>query len=172
MLSFFRATASAGLGFALLLVGGSMIKLAAIAIVGLSAVFSASSPDQWSATLKPSNGSTVSGSATADGVGSADSTLVKISIQGAPPNASLPWHIHNGKCGATTAVIGGEASYPKLQTSSSGTAEGTATIAVRPVKAGAYAVQVHRGTATPAKPGADVIACGDLNPVLNKKPTD
>ena len=149
-----------------------MIKLAVTAIVGMSALLNPSAPDEWSATLSPVNGSAIAGSASASGIGTADSTLVKISIHGAPPNVALSWHVHKGKCGATTDVIGGDASYPKLQTSSTGTAEATATIAVRPLKAGAYAVQVHRGSAAPSKPGADVIACGDLNPVINKRPMD
>ncbi len=147
-----------------------MIKFAAIAVVGLGSLLAAPSPDQWSAALQSSNGSSLAGSATAEGIGTADSTLVKISIHGAPPNATLPWHLHTGKCGATAAVVGAEAAYPKLHTSASGTAEGTATLAVRPVKSGAYAVQVHRGTAAPGKPGTDVIGCGDLRPVLNKMP--
>lgn len=148
-----------------------MIKLTAIAVVGLGTLLMRS-PDQWSAALHSSNGSSVAGTATAEGIGTADSTLVKISIRGAPANATLPWHLHTGKCGATAAVVGGESAYPKLHTSASGTAEGSATIAVRPVKSGAYAIQVHRGTAPAGKPGADVIACGDLRPVLNKSPID
>lgn len=148
-----------------------MIRLAVIAIVGMGTLLLAPSPDQWSAALQPANGGTLAGTATAEGIGTADSTLVKISVHGAPPNATLPWHIHNGKCGATTTVVGSEAAYPKLHTSASGTAQGSATLPVRPLKAGAYAVQVHRGTAPVGKPGADVIACGDLRPVINKMPT-
>lgn len=147
-----------------------MIKLTAIALVALNALFTASSSDQWSASLAPTGSGTISGTATAEGVGSADSTLVKISIQGATPNATLPWHIHNGACGSTKAVLGSESAYPKLMTSSAGTAEASVTLAVRPSKTAAYAVQVHQGTAAPDKPGSDVVACGDLKPVLNKTP--
>jgi hypothetical protein len=149
-----------------------MIRIAAIAMVGLGTLVVAPSPDQWSAALQPSNGGTLAGTATAEGIGTADSTLVKISIHGAPPNATLPWHSHIGRCGATTTVVGSEAAYPKLHTSASGTAQGSATLPVRPVKSGAYAVQVHRGYAPAGNPGADVIGCGDLRPVLNKMPSD
>jgi hypothetical protein len=149
-----------------------MIKLTAIALVALSALWNSSSPDQWSATLSPSNGSTISGTATAEGVGSADSTLVKISIRGATPNATLPWHIHAGKCGATKAVLGAESAYPRLTTSAAGSAEASVTLPVRPSKTGFYAVQVHRGTAASGKPAMQVVACGDLKAVLNKMPTN
>jgi hypothetical protein len=149
-----------------------MIKLSAIALIALNALLPSSSSDSWSATLRPSNGSTISGTATADGVGSADSTLVKISIHGAPPNAALPWHVHNGPCGATKAVLGSEAAYPRLRSSSAGTAEASVTVPVRPSKTGSYAIQVHRGTGAPGKPGSDVIACGNLMPVMNKMPTN
>jgi len=146
-----------------------MIKLTAIAIVALNALFTASPADQWSATLIPSDGGTISGTATAEGVGSADSTLVKISVQGAAPNATLPWHIHNGACGAAKAVFGSDSAYPKLTVSSAGTAEASVTLPVRPSKTGTYAVQVHRGSTSPDK-GMEVIACGALKPVLNKMP--
>jgi hypothetical protein len=147
-----------------------MIKLTAIALVALNALFTASASDQWSATLNPSDGGTISGTATVEGVGSADSTLVKISVNGAAPNATLPWHIHNGPCGATKAVLGSESAYPKLMTSDAGSAQASVTLPVRPSKTGSYAVQVHRGTAMPEKPGSDVIACGDLKLVMNKTP--
>ena len=148
-----------------------MIKFTAIAIIAASALLTPSSPDQWSATLHSSNGSMVSGTATVGGVGSADSTLVKISIRGAPPNATLPWHIHNGTCKVPGAVWSLESAYRKLQTSGMGSADGSATLPIRPSKAKPYAIQVHHGTAAPgAKPGSDVIACGDLLPMLNKPP--
>jgi hypothetical protein len=88
----------------------------------------------------------------------------------AEPNASLPWHIHNGACGSAGEILGSESAYPALQVSGGGTAEATVTLAIRPSKTGSYAVQVHKGTAAPDKPGSDVISCGDLKPVMNKMP--
>jgi hypothetical protein len=149
-----------------------MTKLTAIACVAVSALFHSSSSDQWSAALSPSNGSTVSGTATAEGVGTADSTRVKISIHGAKPNATLPWHIHLGTCSAAGRVLGPAAAYSKLRTTGTGSADALVTLPIRPSKSGSYVVQVHRTAASPAKPGTDVIACGDLRPVLNKMPTN
>ena len=148
-----------------------MIKLTAVALVAAYAVVHPTNPDQWSATLVPSNGSTVSGTATAES-GIPDSTRLKISIRGAEPNASLPWHIHNGACGSAGEILGSESAYPALQVSGGGTAEATVTLAIRPSKTGSYAVQVHKGTAAPDKPGSDVISCGDLKPVMNKMPSN
>ncbi|HEU5153850.1 MAG TPA: hypothetical protein VFU03_03925 [Gemmatimonadales bacterium] len=151
-----------------------MIKLTAIAIVAVNALFNvARSPDEWSATLHATNGSAMSGTVSAQGVGSADSTQFKISVRGATPNATLPWHVHTGACGTAGAVWGGEMAYPKLATSADGTAEASVTLAMRPSKTAKYAVQVHRGDAAPdAKPGSDVLACGDLRPVLNTTPNN
>ena len=149
-----------------------MTKLTAIAFVVVNALFKSSPSDQWSAALGPSNGGTVSGTATAEGVGTTDSTRVKISIHGAKPNTSLPWHIHHGSCSAAGPVLGSPTGYPKLQTTGTGSADGLVTLPVRPSKSGSYAVLVHGAAAAPAKPGSDVIACGDLRPVLNKMPTN
>jgi hypothetical protein len=148
-----------------------MIKLTAIALVAAYAVVHPTDSDQWSATLVPTNESTVSGTATAES-GIPDSTRLKISIRGAEPNATLPWHIHNGACGSAGEVLGSGSAYPALQVSGGGTAEATVTLAIRPSKTGSYAVQVHKGTAAPDKPGSDVISCGDLKPVMNKMPSN
>ena len=148
-----------------------MIKLTAIALIAASALWAQSSPDQWSTAVHSTNGSTISGTASVAGFGTADSTTVKISIKGALANASLAWHVHNGSCKAPGAVLGSESAYPRLQTSGTGSADGLATLPIRPVKAKPYIIQVHRGTAAGGvKTGSDVIACGDLMPMLNKPP--
>jgi hypothetical protein len=144
-----------------------MLKLTLIGLAALGAGVVAQ--DQWSATVRGMNGSGISGTANAEGVGSADSTLVKISIKGAPAGA-LPWHIHTGSCKAPGAVFGSEAAYPRLQAGSGGSAEGSVVLPVRPAKAATYAIQIHRGAGGAGQTGSDVIGCGDLLPVLNKTP--
>ena len=139
-----------------------MIKLTGIAAIALTALFSAELADQWLATLSPANGSTVSGTATAEAVGTADSTRVKISIRGAAPNATLPWRISGGRCDSVAAVLGADAAYPNLQTIANGSADASVTLPVRPLKAAPYTVRILGS--------AGVTACGDLKPVLNKMP--
>lgn len=155
-----------------------MIKVLAVAIFAGSAILTASTADRWSATLNPVNGSTVSGTATVELVGT-DSSRVTISIRGAQPNAVLPWHLHSGPCSATGGVFGSESAYPKLQAMGGGTAEANVTLPVKPTETGTYAVQVHQGKdgdemkkddpAAP-KPASDVVSCGDLKPVITNTP--
>jgi hypothetical protein len=148
-----------------------MIKITALALAAASALITGSSPESWTATLAGKNGSMVTGTATAEAVGN-DSTRVTISVRGAPSSAMLPWHIHNGPCSAATTVLGSESGYPKLQVSGTGTAEGSAVLAVKLSRTASYAVQVHRDATAPtmkddakeATPGSDVLSCGDLKP--------
>jgi len=147
-----------------------MIKITALALAAVSALITGSSPESWTASLAGKNGSMVTGTATAEAVGN-DSTRVTISVRGAPSSAMLPWHIHNGPCSATTTVVGAEAGYPKLEVSGTGTAEGSAVLAVKLSRTASYAVQVHRDPAPTMKddsksstPGSDLLSCGDLKP--------
>lgn len=148
-----------------------MIRLSGFALAVVSGVCLPQSSDQWSATLQPSNGSPVSGKATVAGIGSADSTVVKLTIRGASPGATVAWHIRSGTCAAPGAIFGSESAYTRLRADGTGSASASATLPIRPRKAAAYVIQVHRGNPTPASPGGDVLACGDLRPVLNKMPT-
>lgn len=155
-----------------------MFKTLAVAVIAGSAFLTASAADRWSATLNPVNGSTVSGTATVELVGT-DSSRVTISIRGAKPNAVLPWHLHTGPCSATGGVFGSESAYPKLQAMGGGTAEANVTLPVKPTETGTYAVQVHQGSDggevkkddMAPKPASDVISCGDLKPVITNTPS-
>jgi hypothetical protein len=154
-----------------------MLKALTVAVIAASGFFTASTADRWSATLNPVGGSTVSGTATVELVGT-DSSRVTISIRGAQPNAVLPWHLHTGPCSAPAGVFGSESAYPKLQAMGGGTAEANVTLPVKPTESGTYAVQVHQGKdsemnkddAASPKPASDVVSCGDLKPVITNTP--
>ena len=93
--------------------------------------------------------------ATADG-----RTRVSISVQGAPPNINLPWHIHPGICGGGSGTVFGSAgAYPMLGTTGDGRARLQVDLNMSPPTSGAHHVDVHAG------PGSnEVVACGDLRP--------
>ena len=68
---------------------------------------------EWSATIRPQDGSTISGTATAmprEG----DSMLVNISIKGAKAGETLTWHVHQGGCDKSGAVIGDASRYKPI----------------------------------------------------------
>jgi hypothetical protein len=110
----------------------------------------------WRATLEPKDGSKLSGTVTVEAVGP-DSSRATVEISGAKAGSAMPWHIHNGACGAAGAVVGAAAAYPVLQVGKDGSAKGTVTLAVATPVSGVYSVNVHAST-TNMTP----IACGSL----------
>ncbi len=110
----------------------------------------------WRATLEPKDGSKVSGTVTVEAVGT-DSSRATIEVSGAKPGSALPWHLHNGACGAAGAVIGSAAAYPALQVDKNGSAKAVVTLAVTTPVSGEYSVNVH-ASASNMTP----IACGAL----------
>lgn len=117
------------------------------------------SPQRWSVRLIPSSGSTAMGSATITAVPE-QRTRVSISVQGAPPNRNLPWHIHTGFCGGVGGpVLGSAGAYPMLGTAGDGRAQLQVDLNMPTPTGGSHHVDVHAG------PGSDLrIACGDLVP--------
>ena len=114
---------------------------------------------RWTANLTPQSGTTVAGSATVTPTPD-NRTRVSISVQGAPPNINLPWHVHSGLCGGGGGPAHGSAgAYPMLGTSGDGRARLQVDLLVPPPSTGSYYVDVHAG------PGSEtVVACGDLRP--------
>ena len=116
---------------------------------------------EWSATIRPQDGSTISGTATVvprEG----DSMLVNISIKGAKAGETHPWHVHQGGCDKSGAVIGDASSYKPFSV------EGQAGEATAKVKATLtvgvpYSVNVHRSLSDQG-----VVACGNLRPVAGR----
>ena len=129
-----------------------VLALAATAVVALSF-------KEWSATLRPQNGSTVSGTATAqDAAG--DSLVVTLRIKGAKSGDSNPWHVHSGGCDSSGAVLGDPSRYAPMAIGTDGSAEATARVkAVLTINV-PYSINVHRSPTD-----MSVIACGNLRPV-------
>jgi hypothetical protein len=114
---------------------------------------------EWSAMIRPLNGSTVSGTATAtprDG----DSLVVNIRIKGGRTGDSHPWHVHSGGCDSSGAVLGDPGRYTPMAIGADGTGETTARVKTVLTVGVPYSVNVHR---SPSDMG--VIACGNLRPI-------
>src|SRR5687768_2087779 len=115
-------------------------------------------PEAWNGTLSPVGGSSITGTAT--GTTSTNTTSVTVNISGAKAGDTLPWHIHDGKCGDASPPIFGDASaYPPLVVGANGTATGSATINGKLNEARSYIVNVH---ASPTNL-ATIVSCGDFN---------
>ena len=115
-------------------------------------------PEGWKGTLSAVGGTSISGTAT--GTTANDSTHVTVSIVGATAGATLPWHVHEGKCGdASPPVVGDAPAYPPLVVGSDGKATATAHISVKLNEAKNYIINVH---ASPTNMGT-IVACGDFN---------
>lgn len=115
-------------------------------------------PQIWKGTLSAVGGSSVSG--TASGSTANDMSNVTVNVVGATPGSTLPWHVHDGKCGdANAAIVGNVSAYPPLKVGSDGRATGTAHIMVKLNEARNYIINVH---ASPTNL-ATIVACGDFN---------
>jgi hypothetical protein len=131
---------------------GGMIGLAATAILALTF-------KEWSALIRPQDGSTVSGTATAS-PREGDSLVVNIRIKGGKAGESNPWHVHSGGCDSSGAVLGDPSRYTPIIIGSDGTGDVTTRVRSVLTVGVAYSVNVHR---SPSDMG--VIACGNLRPI-------
>jgi hypothetical protein len=115
-------------------------------------------PETWSATLMSVGGSGITG--TASGSSGHDSTHVTVNISGAQAGATLPWHVHEGKCGDAGPPITGPASaYPAIVVGSDGRGTATAHVPVDLNEAKDYIVNVHASTTNMGT----IVACGDFD---------
>ena len=115
-------------------------------------------PETYSSTIGSVGGSTVTGSAS--GTTGNDMTSVTVNISGATAGATLPWHIHDGKCtDASPPIVGAASAYPALVVGSDGRATATAQVAVGLNEAKNYIINIH---ASPTNLGT-IVACGDFN---------
>ena len=117
---------------------------------------------EWSATISPQDGSTVSGTATAQ-TRDGDTLLVNISIKGAKAGESLPWHLHSGGCDSSGAIIGDPSRYLPIAIGSGESAKATARVKTALTVGVPYSVNVHRSVSD-----MGVIACGNLRPVAGR----
>src|ERR1044071_9926381 len=75
----------------------------------------------WNGTLNAVGGSGVTG--TASGTSANDMTHVTVNVTGARAGATLPWHVHEGKCGdASPPIVGPASAYPPLVVGANGRA--------------------------------------------------
>ncbi len=134
------------------LVGGTMGATPADGGMGMGAM------DRWTATLEPQNGTSVTGTASVMPGTAAGTTMVEISVMGAPPNGTHPWHIHAGTCGSGGDIVGPPAEYPPLTVDANGAGSATATVNMAAPTTGDYYVQAHM---SPTDLGT-IVACGNL----------
>lgn len=118
----------------------------------------AGAAEGWSGTLNAVGGSGVTGSAR--GTTGHDMTHVTVMVMGARPGATLPWHVHEGKCGdASPPIVGPASAYPPLVVGADGHATAEAHLNLDLNEAKNYIVNVH---ASPTNLGT-IVACGDYN---------
>jgi hypothetical protein len=86
-------------------------------------------------------------------------TEVTVALNGASPNETHPWHVHEGACGSGGPIVGDASAYAPLQVGSAGSANGSANLALELNEAKDYYVNVHAS----ASDLQTIIACGDLD---------
>jgi hypothetical protein len=131
-----------------------MIRLAVTACA--VAIAAAVAPMKWTAHLQPMNGSKIEGNATVTPDGASKMT-VTLTIAGAEPGATYPWHIHTGKCGPG-GVYGPGSAYTPIKADPYGAAKLTVTVPIAAPESGDYHVNVHKS----ASDMATIVSCGDL----------
>jgi hypothetical protein len=134
-----------------------VLALAATAVVSLSF-------KEWSATLRPQDGSTVTGNATAQPM-TGDSLVVTIRIKGAKAGDTNPWHVHSGGCDSSGAVLGDPSRYAPMTIATDQSAGATARVKALLTIGVPYSINVHRSPSD-----MSVIACGNLRPVAGPEP--
>lgn len=134
---------------------GGVVALVATAALALSL-------KEWSATIRPQDGSAISGTATVvprEG----DSLQVTISIKGANAGDTHPWHVHQGGCDNSGAVIGDASRYKPMSVGPNQAGEATVKVKAALTIGVPYSVNVHRSLSDPG-----VVACGNLRPVAGQ----
>jgi hypothetical protein len=131
---------------------GRVVMMGAIAFLALTL-------KEWSAVISPQNGSTVSGTATAE-PRTGDTLTVNIRIKGAKAGDLNPWHVHSGGCDSSGAVLGDPSRYAAMAVGADGSGQATARVKALLTVGVAYSINVHRSPSDLA-----VIACGNLRPI-------
>lgn len=110
----------------------------------------------WTATINAMGGSGITGSAMVRPSGKTEAATV--SLTGAPPNSTLPWHVHSGTCATGGGVVGSGSAYTPLSVGADGKATSSATINASLDPAAKYHVNIHKS----ASDMGTIVACGDL----------
>jgi hypothetical protein len=82
-------------------------------------------------------------------------------VTGDEPGARRPWFLHRNTCAVSGAIIGADASYPRLDIPTNGIALATTLISVAIEPEGTYHVSLRESD----DQIENVIACADLAPV-------
>src|SRR5262245_9136150 len=102
-------------------------RFSAGAITIVAATTMTLSLKEWSATIRPQDGSTISGAATVvprEG----DTLQVNINIKGANAGETYPWHVHQGGCDNSGTVIGDASRYKPISVSPNKSGDATAKV--------------------------------------------
>ncbi|HEX9895456.1 MAG TPA: CHRD domain-containing protein [Gemmatimonadales bacterium] len=81
-----------------------------------------------------------------------------LSITNAPQNATLSWHVHQGKCGSNGPIVGSSAAYQPVKVDAQGSGTASASVTASLQEKGEYYADVHSSQ----DQGAQVAACGTL----------
>lgn len=86
-------------------------------------------------------------------------TTATLTVNGATPGASHPWHIHNGTCETGGGIVGDPGAYPPIVIGDQGTGRASVQLQLQLNEAQRYHVNVHAS----ASDMATIVACGDLS---------
>ncbi|HUH12630.1 MAG TPA: hypothetical protein VMK65_05950 [Longimicrobiales bacterium] len=86
-------------------------------------------------------------------------TAASVSIAGASANATIPWHVHVGRCGSGGAIVGNAAAYSPISVGSNGEGRASARVNVALASGGQYHVNFHQ---SPSNLGT-IIGCLNLS---------
>jgi hypothetical protein len=86
-------------------------------------------------------------------------TEVSVALNGAVPESTHPWHVHEGGCNSGGPIVGGATTYPALQVGSVGTASANVNLNLTLNEATDYYVDVHASLSDMET----IVACGDLD---------
>lgn len=114
--------------------------------------------EDWSGSLR-GQGAGASITGTLKALVNDDRTEVSVALNGATPDAELPWHVHEGACNAGGPIVGDSTVYTPLKVGSAGTASANAVLNLTLNEAKDYHVNVHAS----ASDMGTIIACGDLD---------
>jgi hypothetical protein len=131
---------------------GGVVALGATAVLALTM-------NEWSATIRPVDGSTIAGTATVL-PGNGDTLSVNIRIKGGRSGETLPWHLHSGGCESSGAVLGDARQYVPMVIAEDLTGTETAHVRLKLSVGVPYSINVHRSATN-----MSVVACGNLRPV-------
>ncbi len=127
---------------------------------------------RWTATLAPppaAPGDTiaqqhaamhgnVTGTAAVTSGSSTTETRATVTLNGAAPGATHPWHVHLGRCDDDRGIVGQATAYTPITVGQDGRGTATVTLPFTAPTEGEYFVKVHH---SPSTMGA-IVACGNL----------